>query len=777
MAVAVLGLVAGTTLVVGGPSAFGDEAPGGGADGRADVFVPAEVSALVASTGTADVIVQLADPGGSLTPASGTTDAAGTQVVGERLVAEVGGLPADTEVLPNLGIVPMRVDAAQLAELADSPLVARIEPDVSYAPGPEADASPAASGDEVTDETFAPALDVVANTVHARAAWTSGLTGRGRTVAVLDSGIDKSHPALVGKVLYEACFTNASCTGGASVARGAGTAVPCAYGTQCDHGTHVAGIVAGSNSVYSGMAPGAGLIALQVFSRASTAAECGLAPVPCPRARASDVLAALEEVYAQRANFPGLVAVNMSLSSDSAQVDCSASVLTAAVDKLRTVGIATVVASGNGGAKNGLGVPACIPSTISVGATNPDGLTIWPLSNVSPQLDLVAPGVGVVSPVPGGGFSGTTGTSAAAPVVAGAWALAAEALGTNDVATIEAALKRAATPVTYSGADVNLTLARLDLAALGAGNAPASEDGGVFTALATTDQAPAGATPLHGDVNGDGLEDLVWYNPNGDDLLWTATGGGHFTSALTFDMKAGYRPSMGDFNGDGRDDVLLYGPASAADWVWFSTGSAAPQGQFTGTRTLPMDGDWQSLVGDVNADGRDDVVLYSAADGSNLIWYGTGSRAPSYQFRRSVAPSITGTVRPVAGDFNGDGRSDIFWYGPGDAADTLWLGTTSITPKSQFVVEPMGAVGGDYQPYSGDVNGDGTSDLLLHNTAGSGDELRVSQPDKTLLAVALKPNGASVPALGNFDGDAAHKADIYWYSSAGTPPSVLWLAN
>ena len=104
----------------------------------------------------------------------------------------------------------------------------------------------------------------------------------------------------------------------------------------------------------------------------------------------------------------------------------------AAIDNLRSVGIATIIAAGNNGWKTAISGPGCISTAISVGATcdasggsySATGMNgIASYSNIASFVSLVAPGSYIVSSVPGGGYASYNGTSMATPHVAGAWAV------------------------------------------------------------------------------------------------------------------------------------------------------------------------------------------------------------------------------------------------------------------------------------------------------------------------------------------------------------------
>ena len=222
------------------------------------------------------------------------------------------------------------------------------------------------------DEPRYPVLSDTPGITHANNAWTAGALGTGQVVAVLDTGVDKNHPFLSGKVVAEACFSNPEgtntsyCPGGVTQSTLDGSGAPCPdYSWICWHGTHVAGIAAGRLGVLSstgaGMAPEAGLIAIQVFQRGASGIT----------AYDSDILAALDYVYSLR-NTYDIASVNLSLGGSLYTQACDASFPSykAIIDSLAAARIATVIAAGNDGNAGALTAPGCLSNAISVGSTN-----------------------------------------------------------------------------------------------------------------------------------------------------------------------------------------------------------------------------------------------------------------------------------------------------------------------------------------------------------------------------------------------------------------------
>jgi hypothetical protein len=197
------------------------------------------------------------------------------------------------------------------------------------------------------------------------------------------------------------------------------------------------------------VASGSKIIAIQVFSQINSAAQCGgQAKTPCISVQASDLILALQRVYSLRNKYK-IAAANMSLGGGVYSSDCDSQfpAEAAAFAQLRGAGIAPVVASGNDGSDTGVSYPSCISTAITVGSSSQGDKQkqveyVSKFSNMSSLVELMAPGENIRAAVPsgspcaGGGdpYCTKSGTSSAAPHVAGAIAVMRQA---NPAATVD----------------------------------------------------------------------------------------------------------------------------------------------------------------------------------------------------------------------------------------------------------------------------------------------------------------------------------------------------
>ncbi len=159
--------------------------------------------------------------------------------------------------------------------------------------------------------------------IGAPAAWANGYTGSQQTVAILDSGVDKFHGFLFGKVIDESCYSSnvpgtatSFCPGGATESTLPDSGLNCpAEISGCGHGTHLAGIAAGRGASFSGVAKDASIISIQIFSKFETAASCGSTPAPCARYYTADLLRGLERIRTLAGTIENIAAVNLSLQT------------------------------------------------------------------------------------------------------------------------------------------------------------------------------------------------------------------------------------------------------------------------------------------------------------------------------------------------------------------------------------------------------------------------------------------------------------------------------
>ncbi|UCH98401.1 MAG: S8 family serine peptidase [Candidatus Aminicenantes bacterium] len=286
-----------------------------------------------------------------------------------------------------------------------------------------------------------PMLDDSASLVGAEEAWNMGYTGSGWYVAILDTGIRRTHQFFQGKTIKEACFSaNYDCPNGNVSMYGTGAAAhyESTYESY-DHGTHVTGIAAGKYGSLAGVAKNANIIAVQVFSRFGPE-DCG--SIPCVMSYDSDQVKGLEYVYSLRGTY-SIAAVNMSLGAGHYSSYCNGALQKAAISNLESVRIATVIATGNDGHCGYISSPACISPAVAVGASSKSDVeAVFNNWHVTLQ-EFFAPGVSIKSSTgsSNSSYASWSGTSMAAPHVTGAWALLRQAKPAVSVGQIFDALR------------------------------------------------------------------------------------------------------------------------------------------------------------------------------------------------------------------------------------------------------------------------------------------------------------------------------------------------
>ncbi len=434
----------------------------------------------------------------------------------DALDASLAGTEAS--LVRQLEIVPMatyEVDDAALDALLADPSVVAVAPD------------------EFVELT----LDVSTGVIDSDLLNAAGVYGNNfegspgpYQVAILDSGVDNQHAAFSGRIVNQACYSVGSdCPNGLTSQIGGNAADNCTYTPitgHCEHGTHVAGIAVGAatSGGHEGVASRAQITAIQIGS--NNAGRWGAAY--------SDIIAGLQRVLTLRNAGQRIVAANMSIGIDGYAVNGICDAANAnfqntqnVAAQLQAAGVSVIASAGNSNLV-GATYPACLTSVYSVSATT-DGDGVAGFTNSGVTTDWWAPGVGTVAPIPPGPttYGSKSGTSMAAPHVAGAWALMKECVqgsGTSiPNSTVASRLSSSGVNITDNGATrrrINVlhaataTVNNNDFA--GAETMPAG-GGNDFDWNVCSDTEPGEPVPPRG-----ALDNGIWWN-------WTPSATGSVT--------------------------------------------------------------------------------------------------------------------------------------------------------------------------------------------------------------------------------------------------------
>ncbi|GAA2527790.1 S8 family serine peptidase [Pilimelia columellifera] len=336
------------------------------------------------------------------------------------------------------------------------------------------------------DEGFVVGAQEYLKTVRLPQAWDVVTDTTSQIIAVIDTGVDGSHPDLAGRLVPG---FNAVTPGGSTT----DTAFDPETAPHGGHGTMVAGVAAARTNNGVGIAGAAHtgrIMPVKVFGPDGSAADL-------------DIIEGIDWATAH-----GAKVINLSLGGPE-----DSPLLREALQRAVAAGVVVVAAAGNTG-ENTPQYPAAYPEAIAVGATDDAG-ALADFSTSGDWVDLVAPGFNIWSADAGSGsYVSDSGTSFSAPLVAGAVALARSAHRTLTPAEVAARLARTARDAGPAGRDPYYGAGVLDayraLDGSWAGDLlPPGGDNDNTPALAGAHGESAGLIDIEGDVD--------WHVNHGDE--------------------------------------------------------------------------------------------------------------------------------------------------------------------------------------------------------------------------------------------------------------------
>jgi hypothetical protein len=237
-----------------------------------------------------------------------------------------------------------------------------------------------------------------------------------------------------------------------------------------------------------------------------------------------------------------------------------------------------------------------------------------------------------------------------------------------------------------------------------------------------------------GDFDGDGKADILWRNTTtGENVIWLMDG-----TSIRANSAPIYPVSdlnwqvvgVGDFNGDGKADIMWYNTSTYLRAIWYMDGTSV--GADSGTYDYIPGGCGCSFwIGDFDGDGGADVLratvgglpIIDLINGGGTSWISTPD---------------TGWVTVGVGDFNGDGKADILYRDPSIGGNVIWMmdsfsiiiGSGPIYPVSDLNWQVVGV---------GDFNGDGKADIFWRNTSTGENAIWLMQGTSVLAGSAPIP--------------------------------------
>jgi hypothetical protein len=234
-----------------------------------------------------------------------------------------------------------------------------------------------------------------------------------------------------------------------------------------------------------------------------------------------------------------------------------------------------------------------------------------------------------------------------------------------------------------------------------------------------------------GDVNGDGIPDIITAPGLGggpDVRVFDGSTGQLIREFLAFvpGFLGGVNVAAGDVNGDGYADVIAAADAGGGPQVEVFSGKDGTVLQSFFAYDPRFLGGVRVAAGDVDGDGHADIITAPGAGGGPDVRVFSGVTGAIIREFMAYAPGFLGGVYVAAGDVNGDGKADIITgAGAGGGPQVnVFDGATGALLQSFFAYDPR-FTGGVRVGYVGDLNGDGKGEIITGAGAGGGPQVNI----------------------------------------------------
>jgi FG-GAP-like repeat len=238
-------------------------------------------------------------------------------------------------------------------------------------------------------------------------------------------------------------------------------------------------------------------------------------------------------------------------------------------------------------------------------------------------------------------------------------------------------------------------------------------------------------------IAGMNSSNIVWYNSQDGEIQMWSMNHNAVSSAVDITDEQGHAAFVGppwsivavaDMNGDGNSDIVWHNAQTNETQIWLLNGN-----QIASRQTVIDESGNPILVGlpwsivaatDMSGDGKADIVWHNAQTNETQIWAMNGRQIASRQTVIDESGNVILIGSPwsiaAATDMNADGKGDLVWYNSTTGYTQIWLmngrqitsrQTVIDESRNQIPIGPPWRIAG-----ASDINTDGTSDLVWHNT-------------------------------------------------------------